>query len=193
MINHKINTMKKLILIPLILLSFMMNAQEKLVLTENGFKTVSGKDYIVIDYPGMSQKALYNLYLSTLTKLYISPRDVLSKVPFNMINVNGFVKNICSQSFVHYDSHYTIVFQFKDDKVRINAPIMRGAHGEIARSGKYFIYLKTNYVSGLEYIKFGIWNKKGKLKKDKWRNAIEDYFNNYIADILKETNKKDNW
>jgi len=173
--------------------SIMINAQEKFVLTEQGLRTNSGKDYIVLNYPGMSQETLYKLYLSKLSAIYISPKDAISSVPNSMINITGFARNICSQGFVHYDSYYTVVFQFKDGKVKINAPAMQGSDGEIARSGKYFIYLKGSYNPGFGYVKFSIWNNKGKLKKGKFKKSIEDYFNDYIATIVKDTNKKDKW
>ena len=193
MINLKIKTMKKLILIPLILLSFMMNAQEKLVLTENGFRTVSGKDYIILNYPGKSQKELFNLFLTNLSAIYISPKDAINSVPNSMINITGFARNVCKKGYVHYDSYYTVVFQFKDGKVKINVPEMVGTNGEIARNGKYFIYLKGHNDPGIVNVVFSIWNKKGKLKNEKFKTSIENYFNSYLADIIKEVNKKEAW
>ncbi len=173
--------------------SIMINAQGKFVLTEQGLRTNSGKDYIILNYPGMSQETLYKLYLSNLSAIYISPKDAISSIPNSMINITGFAMNICSQGFVNYDAYYTVVFQFKDGKVRINAPEMQGSNGEIARHGKYFIYLKGHNDPGFVNVVFSIWNKKGKLKKEKFKKSIEDYFNNYIAMIVKEANKKDKW
>ena len=89
----------------------------------------SDKNFYVFNYDGESQASLYNKTLVSITKEFVSAKDVVSKVENSLISVNSTHKleyylsgpiAIKSVSYVNY----VVEFEFKDGKVRVNAPTL---------------------------------------------------------------------
>lgn len=92
------------------------------------FKTLQGNDYAVIEVPEKSKKGLYNAILIAVNSLYVSPNVEITKVEDNAITIKGYKSKFESVHFIVYassDLTYTLQFQFKAEKIRIDAPIIR--------------------------------------------------------------------
>jgi hypothetical protein len=84
----------------------------------------SSNDYYVITFPNQTQTQLYTSALKAITRDFVSAKDVVSKVENEMISVNAihrFTESYSAFSLT-YDVNYTFEMEFRDGRVRINAP-----------------------------------------------------------------------
>lgn len=84
----------------------------------------SSNNYYVITFPNQTQSQLYTSALMAVTRDFVSAKDVVSKVDNVMISVNAvhrFTERYSAFSLT-YDVNYTFQMEFKDGRVRINAP-----------------------------------------------------------------------
>ena len=98
----------------------------------------STNDYYVFQYEGESQSALFNKALIGVTKTFVSAKDVVSKVENSLISINStYIIEYYLAGIVKIENHvnYIIELEFKDGKIRINAPTIvsiRDKKGETA-------------------------------------------------------------
>jgi hypothetical protein len=186
--------MKYALLLPLLAIPFLGNAQIRL--TSNGFvsETDSTKNYIVVEAPGISQANLYKKTLVYLSGIYVSPKEVMSTVDNESITVNAIAAKAIKMKVLYlnpnWDVNYTIGFQFKDGKIRIgqlSINKLTTRTGDIYRTGDIGPGDGPNHKE--------IYNKKGELKQKDAKEGLEAYFNNYIYNLKKGvlSTKQDNW
>lgn len=194
--------MKKLLFTMGLLLMLSMSAfAQGFTLTPNGFVNSEDetKNYVVVDMQG-TQQELYRKVRAYLVSIYRSPKDVLSESEPDVITINGIESNAVQKkalgmSAVSYDMNYTISIRFKDNRIRFDAPTFTLAD---YNSGNKVIRMllqgKSNGGLGSEVINV-IYNKKGVLKADYAKEALEKFFNNYITALKKgvENNVGDDW
>jgi len=117
-----------LLIIGLVLYQIGLAQNIKFILTSAGtlVNQKDSSDFVVIDYEGKSKKEIYEEALKAVTMAYNSPKDIISKVENEMISING-TNPSCTiyRSFgipIYFGMDYVIKLQFKDGKMRINAP-----------------------------------------------------------------------
>ncbi|MGB4776136.1 MAG: hypothetical protein WBP45_13235 [Daejeonella sp.] len=185
--------MKNLILLfTLILIAKSSFAQFEL--TPNGFvdKSNKEKDYIVLNFEGKSKVDLYKKSLVFLNKLYVSPKNVISAVEGEAISINGVEKNSIRRTGMHrFSNNYTVSFEFKDGKIKVNAPGFKLTSFAAGHEQTLYLVYSGFSIDGSE---FGIYSKKGELKNEKAKNDLETFFNTYLTNLETELNSKsDNW
>lgn len=86
----------------------------------------SSKDYVVYEVPEVKASDLKAYAMSAISELYKSPKNVLTTLGDNMIQLETYASSVYSTKVKddHYrnDFSYSIIIQFKDGKVRYNAP-----------------------------------------------------------------------
>jgi len=114
--------MKRIILFVLLVLPVMVKAQFSL--TINGFVNAqdNSKNYVVFDYDSISKEKLYANVLKFITTNYKSAKDVVSKVDNEIITINAFQPKQIKAKTLKYDISYTVVINFKDNKIKIDSP-----------------------------------------------------------------------
>lgn len=150
-----------------------------------------GKSFSVIMYEGKTQSELYSMILASITKLYNSPKDVISKVENEIISVNG----ICTDYVIvktpgmkmHFAFKYILKFQFKDEKIRIDAPIvsLMISQYEPSRYTKPF----QDWISSWKIFKDGTINPK----RQDTANDLNNKINLLINNILSNQTQSDEW
>lgn len=162
-------------------------------LGENGLIVKDNPDakFIIVEKPGNTQIELFNQIKNWATQFYVSPKDVISESGNEMITLNGISdKDVwCKKGFgsVSFTTNYTIVFQFKDGKIRVNIPIINSMKGESRTlggdlSGLYQLtYTKENIVDGRRE-QIVIFNKK--KTKNEAKESIENLFNAIVKDAV---------
>ncbi|RQO78095.1 hypothetical protein DBR40_09095 [Pedobacter sp. KBW01] len=163
--------MKKTILFfVLVLTSGLAKAQFEL--TPNGFvdKENKDKDYIVLEVAGKNKAELYKSTLLYLNTLYSNPKETISAVDGESISVNAIDDSTISTVL----NGYSLVFEFKDGKIRIKP--------------SYALYYYSS-INGLRN-EYEIFNDKGKLKRAKDKERLEGFYNGYVAIIKKNAEKK---
>lgn len=184
--------MKKVLLILVAALySISLNAQ--FVLTNNGLvdsTNNNNKDYYVVNYEGYNKQKLFDDYLIAISKRCVSPKDVISKVDGEQISLNIIIKNGVSRNKFHvFDLNTTILFEFKDDKVKIS-PIINSITN-IYEGKIQYMYIRKK-VFAIDETEFSIFNGDGDLKNKKAKFTLENTINNFIKSIISNVNKSKN-
>ncbi|WP_394657556.1 DUF4468 domain-containing protein [Halosquirtibacter laminarini] len=138
----------------------------------------------------ISKSVLYQKSLIYFNSIYKSPKDVISSVEDQLITIHGVIdKSIRRNSFHVFDMDYTITFQFKDGKVRINSP-----------SFVLTAYTKNMQTLHVKWTKFsfngehlGIYGKNDKLKSARAKKDLEVFYNNYIKEYFTSIIQDDEW
>ena len=172
----------------LVLVSNMAKAQyiSNLKMNCDGlFTTENGKDYDVAVFEDKDATELYDMVKKNVALAFRSPKDVESNVNDKIISIYGYAPQ-CTYMAVpgwkyYLSFHYSLKFQFKDGKIRIEVPRLYEMEG-------------THWPTLQEVFKgWRIFNKDGILsKKEKDRllvTMLEDYFNDLINRIVNGDSK----
>lgn len=199
--------MKTLLTTFLVLLSFVSFAQDPMyesssksvvqpkekvqslfTLTPKGFVSTEdvSKDYIVLNIDVVSQADLFKKVLGYLHKVYRSPKDVISQIDNESITVNGVQDNTIRRNRFHVlDLNYTITYEFKDNKIKVNAPgfVITGYS-----DGPQTLHLVAN--NSFTGSSLGIYNTKHQLKSELAKEDLEFFFNKHISLLQEGLNSK---
>lgn len=198
--------MRKILFLLIILISpvcfAQVNNSVKFNLSENGvFLSQDGKDYITLEYPNESQSDLYNKFLVAITGTYVSPKDVISKIENQMISVHGYKENALVIPYIfklkaYYDISYVLKYQFKDGKIRIDAPIITNLYFINSNKGREeqnissFFRFEEPKLTGNEKKD----EKKKKLteernvQKQEYMNMLSSTMNDLVNNIITKAN-----
>jgi hypothetical protein len=178
----------------LILVSSISNAQyvSKLKMNyEGNFTTQDGKDYDVAVFEDKNAIELFDKVKKNVALIYRSPKDVESNFNDKIISIYGYAPNCVKfnwgiSPFI-LSFHYSLKFQFKDGKIRIEVPILSEMEGAY-----YYTSLHQLFVAA------SIFKKNGTLsEKPKKRQVVidfEDYYNNLINRIINgDTKANEDW
>lgn len=190
--------MKRITLVISLFLTTSVLFSQKLELSTVGL-TVEGNPsskYIIVEREG-TQKDLYNTIKSFIASKYVSPKDVMSESEYETITLNAVSSNkIIVKKFLGYlgiTMNYTIVFHFKDGRIRIDMP---NINKMTSQSGSTYYQLTINQNDNHDYSSdhFYIFDKKGKLKNTTAKEGIENFFNAFISDIINyKSPQEENW
>lgn len=158
---------------------------------EGNFTTPDGKDYDVAVFEGKDATELFEMVNKHVALVYRSPKDVESNANDKIISIYGYAPNCTKISWglkMYLSFHYSLKFQIKDSKVRIEAPMLFEMEG--------FCYSGYTFHDAL--MAANIFNKKGVLsekpKKRETAIMLEDYFNDLINRIINGNEKtKEDW
>ena len=179
--------MKKLIYVLLILPSICFS--QYFELTKDGFKSNVGKDYIVIEVNG-SKEELFKKSKLYFNSIYKNPDEVMSVVDKEAINIGGYSSKSIRRSNLHrFDMNYTLIFSFKDGRVKVDSPVIR-LTTFTGKSQEMFIYRKKSDLMG-SY--FGIYGKDGKIRYQKAIDDLNNYFNSYLVEYINAVKGNDDW
>ena len=154
------------------------------------FKTIDGKEYVVIHEEGKSASELYNEVLSSITLLYNSPKDIVSKVENSTISINGINRD-CVTAIgmfgvkVVLSIQYILQFQFKDGRIRVEAPILSRVFSETMDVQPTI----PDWLKAQKYFKDGKPNPKKQSTIDDFENTL----NGLINRILTSKKVEEDW
>lgn len=176
--------MKKVIALLMVLLPFLASAQS-FVLTPDGFKNSEdeSKNFIVVPMEG-TQTELYNRAKTAVTIMWNSPKDVMSYNEPEIIVVNGFssgdlfIKTIGITNY--FDFNYRLQIQFKEGRIRIDAPSVDKATIPGKDYELYFCGGKGGSMGKVNYV----FDQNGKLKQGKIKEQAEKYFNALVGTLI---------
>ncbi|WP_461534250.1 DUF4468 domain-containing protein [Sinomicrobium sp.] len=191
----------KLSAIFILLIAQVSLAQQHFTLTPEGFVAQDKSDYVVIEKPGKTQKELYLSVLNTLNTMYKDPKEVLSLIEGESITVKGYEENAIvhrarpdiisiGKPSYNYDVSYSITFQFKDGKIRVNRPDFEcrrwwenfGSWGSLPLLGKNgFSIFNSNK------------RKYGEIRSQESYNGLIKYFNDLINNIIQKSETVNDW
>lgn len=189
--------MKRILFILIVSIPFLGYSQ--FILTMDGMvdEKDPSKNYLVYNFEGKTANELYISVLTALTNYYVSAKDAISKVEGKIISINGIESGgICYGKFMgrcnrRFDLIYTMSIDFKDNKIRINAPIIANSKGDSFNNNNTYSLVGGGGMFGT----YSTFNKEGKLKDENSKNSIEVFFNSLVNTIIKgiENQNKDDW
>lgn len=188
--------MKQMIVIlTLLACSLTGHAQAAFKLQQTGtFVTAEGNDYAVIAFEGKKAEELYQMVKDNVAKYYESPEDVLTEEPHTKLTVEGFNREFLMWTFMmvptQFGALYTLTFQFKDGRIRVDAPEIDDTMMATATFGKKGA--TASFKSMLNtYFRNGEVKEKAKPKVA----AIEQHINDMINRLLTQESPKaeDDW
>ena len=187
--------MKKLILsLAFASLAIIGFAQANFTLNNKcGFEASDGKGYMVIPFEGKTAHELYDMVRVNVGKSYNSPKEVMSVVEDKSIAIYATVDGIYKENLFlvngTYSSKYSLNFEFKDGKIKVEAPLL-GSGMVKYTNGKF-----ESYDAVADELAKKLFEKNGEPKKKKINNikAIEGYFNNLINKLLAVNAGEEDW
>lgn len=177
--------MKKILSVAFLLVSIFANAQyiSNLKMNYDGnFTTQDGKEYDVAMFEGKSATELFEMVRKHVSLAFNSPKDVESNIDDKIISIYGYAPDCTNYThLIRYSLsfHYSLKFQFKDGKIKIEVPKIIGVDGP---KNSHYRFLQTIFKFENIYNKEGILSEKP--KKRQFVARIEDYFNNLINNII---------
>lgn len=139
-------------------------------------------DFIIEEYTGKKSKEIYTNILLIATSMYKSPKDVINKVENKMITIDGYISHAGTRKDEYGKStvsvSYRLQFNIKDEKVKINAPIINT------------IYENNKECIDVEIYVGELWNKSKNTV-----TQIQDKINETIGYIVSKSKSGniDNW
>lgn len=151
------------------------------------FKTESGTDYYVIPVAGKKAHDIYCDILCRVARIFKSPENVTEKmVEDRVIVVNAQVNELVeAYGSVRewFDFFYRFEFNFKDGKIRVNAPDIIGGRIRLgARTLQHASFYPDNFVV-MQLIE----DDRSKVP------ALEKYLNEILNDIVYGNPEDENW
>lgn len=172
--------MKKILLS--IILALPLCSMAQISFTPEGITTDDGKGYYIYEHEG-TQTDLYALVKSSLQKTFKNPQKVLSYDEPNSITITAMTDITDKFGMKEtLDAIYSMVIQFKDGKVRFNAPNLEYYKRTFAR-GSITLYPGSGKSSTMSNVYY-MYKPDGKPNK---KNAIDQanaYFNSLISTII---------
>lgn len=180
------------------MLSMLMMAQT-FILTYKGFvdSEKPENDYLVVTFDGLTKEQIYIKAQKAVAKSFISGKNVMTNIPNEQISINGILPEATVRSpmgmKLPFDMKFTMDLEFKDGKMRINAPHILELRQE-ASLGDVFMYL-TKAEAGSTFIKknFAIFKNDGRVNEKKHKENIENKTNELVAYIIKVMKDNSDW
>lgn len=175
--------MRKIILVLALIVPVFCMAQFQL--TPDGFKTQDGKDFYVIKCDSMSKEDLFKTVEKNINKEYTNPKLVESSVSNESIAITAFSSyGVFIDAKRGFDVFYNLQFEFKDGKIKVNAPLISKMTGNKDRY--LFINQKPSKFLGIYSV-----YKNSNLEYPLAKKSLEITFNSIINKL---TNLSDsNW
>lgn len=152
--------------------NFMVTAPDGKYVIEN-----SDKNYYVFHYEGQTKEQLYAKTLVGVTKTFVSAKDVVTKVENTMISINANKVNsyLIGNMFPTQNTiNYNLEFEFKDGKIKVNAPeiiCVKDKNGKVGRISDFLCKSDNRYELGLGW--------------ERWL-FVNDVINNILSNINSE-------
>ena len=148
-------------------------------------------NYVIYEIPKMTTSELKTSVISAIGTIYSSPKDVINSVDDNLIQLTGITKGFERTSKIIGESYKTqfifnLVIQFKDGKVRYNAPVIKYIVSENVNTGKRHI----NDFSGVNIRDYLL---EDDYLADTHLKQIEYDINNLISSINSHLKKSNDW
>lgn len=148
----------------------------------------SANNFYVINFPKKTAHQLYMDILSHIASIYSNTDYVTSKVEDRNVVVNGYARNIASSkdyagNYIAIDLEYKLNFEFKDGKIRVNAPTAQDIY---SKAGSYI-----DKVSEYSFAESGYLAVMGTKRSDAEKD-INQYVNKVISTIIYGV-QDDNW
>ena len=163
--------------------------------TEGKLVSCQGNEgYVIYDMPEMTESELKSAVYTVLTSIFKSPKDAITNVSDNIIQVEGyspslFEERTSNDSRLSHHLIFSLVIQFKNGKIRYNTPSLKYLHFVLENPNLEETIEDKSDISNVNMRDYfeGDENIYEKLKK------IENYFNNMLYSINSKLKQSNDW
>jgi len=165
------------------------------LLKPGGFVTSAGRDYYVITVPGASQQQLFEAVERRIQTSFGSFRDRIAADPGKEIVFQATDRQGLNYYGKDYDVTFLASFEFKDGKIKVNAPLIRSIRSFNPRTDSVAAVLSVNSPGAVIFLNRGyfVYDKKGKLKNPPLKELLESLVNDEILAPLLAVKTTEDW
>lgn len=143
----------------------------------------SNNGFVVYEIPNMSASELKASVFTTLSSMYKSPKDVITSLSENMIQLEGYAEGIYGTDvegdYYRNDIAFALIIQFKDGKVRYNSPNIKMIYQDWPLPGMAELDMDKP-ISVL-------------IEDSSSREKVANYFNSIINTINSKLKQSNDW
>lgn len=143
----------------------------------------SNNGFVVYEIPNMSASELKASVFTTLSSMYKSPKDVITSLSENMIQLEGYAEGIygtdVAGDYYRNDIAFALIIQFKDGKVRYNSPNIKMIYQDWPLPGMAELDMNKP-ISVL-------------IEDSSSREKVANYFNSIINTINSKLKQSNDW
>lgn len=143
----------------------------------------SNNGFVVYEIPNMSASELKASVFTTLSSMYKSPKDVITSLSENMIQLEGYAEGIygtdVAGDYYRNDIAFALIIQFKDGKVRYNSPNIKMIYQDWPLPGM----AKLDMNKPISVL----------IKDSSSREKVANYFNSIINTINSKLKQSNDW
>jgi hypothetical protein len=140
-------------------------------------------DFVIYEMPDMSSADIKVAVISTLSSMYKSPKDVISNLGDNIVQLDGYASGVyrtmIGDTSYGHDFSFSLVIQFKDGKIRYNTPSIKQIYMEWPLPGMARLDMQKP-LSSL-------------ISESNSRFLTVKYFNDLINTINSKIKKSNDW
>lgn len=152
----------------------------KFTISTLGFSNTqnTSRPFIVFEFNSLDSSSMKAAVLSELSSMYKSPKDVISNIGDNIISIEGYATRVFKYNSYSCDILFTLTIEFKDGKVRYNAP-----------------NIKQMYVDSqiMGMMKLDTTKTFSTIAENGNQSIVADYFNSLITKLNNAINNADSW
>lgn len=198
--------MKKIIFLCVAIL-FANTVFAQFILNRDGFFDSKNRQnrYIVHEIPGKTQQELYDACDANFLAMRHTSDLFFDGIPCETITVSQYLpmQVFYGRMFgldYFMDLDFAVTFRFKDGKVRVDTPFIKGLfirgentlpNGFTEETRSYYYLTYDEYIRS-PYGGTVIYNRKGRLKEPKVRASLEEVINGYIFSVLSNISAQTN-
>ena len=135
--------------------------------------------YVTYEVAGVSASAIQASVMSTLSSLFKSPKDGITKLGDGIIQIDGYASSVYYTSSYPTDISFAMVIQIKDGKIRYNIPTIKQIYW------RNVPFLGTGHADMSKPLY--------SLVEDENKQAFVRYFNDILSSINRNINNHNDW
>ncbi|MGJ7032756.1 hypothetical protein [Niabella hirudinis] len=145
--------------------------------------------------PGASQQQLFDAVERRIQTSFGSFRDRISTDPGREIVFQATDRHGLNYYGKDYDVTFQASFEFKEGKIKVNAPLIRNIRSFNPRIDSVAAVLAVNSPGTVIFLNRGwfVYDKKGKLKNRPLKELLESLFNDEILAPLLAVKAAEDW
>lgn len=163
------------------------NSKCRFYFNQRGFVSAQNpdNDYVVYEISGMSASEIKTAAMTTISSMYKSPKDVVNNLSDNMIQLEGYMSRVYYSVMNNGDRYpvdiaFSFTVQFKDGKVRFNAPSFKQIYiTNVPLMGQ----LKLDMSKSITTL----------IDKPADRDAVAERFNSLIKSVTGSLKSANDW
>lgn len=165
------------------------------MLRPEGFATAQGKAYYVIEVPGATKQQLFEAVERRIQTAFGSYRDRIVTDSDKEIIFQATDRQALTYAGRSYDVTFQAGFEFKDGKVKVNAPLIKSIRSFNPKvdSVASVLWIKSAGPLIFQPWRSFVYDKKDKLRNRLLKETLESFINERVLTPLLTVDTNEEW